>query len=146
MNRVEIVRKLIDERFSGNQSAFARAIGKTPTHIYQWLNGIRNIGDGTARQIELALNLPEKYMWGECADIEKIDIKKQEEQPQIMCDMFSGSDNLEIDDKYITFTALGYSDIKEIKALKYWAREKLGGNLSTIRVLTMNSDSMSGTI
>ena len=84
-------------------------------------------------------------VWLESGNGEML-IKKQEDRPQIMFDMFGGSDNLEIDDKYITFTALGYSDIKEIKAIRYWAREELGGNLHAIRVLTMNSDSMSGTI
>ncbi|MBR0128981.1 MAG: S24 family peptidase [Neisseriaceae bacterium] len=60
--------------------------------------------------------------------------------------MFGGCDDLEIEGKYITFTALGFSDIKEIKVLRYWAREKLGGNLDAIRVLTVKGDSMSGTI
>ncbi|MBR7002090.1 MAG: LexA family transcriptional regulator [Neisseriaceae bacterium] len=94
MNRVEIVRKLIDERFGGNQSAFARAIGKTPTHIYQWLNGIRNIGDGTARQIEKALGLPNDYLFNPSEKIELIKkpkIKLQQE-PQILCDMFGVPD------------------------------------------------------
>ena len=63
MNRIEILQKIIDERFNGNKNAFARAIGKTPTHIYQWLNGIRRMTDKTAYHIEKALNLPDNYLF-----------------------------------------------------------------------------------
>ena len=63
MNRIDQLQKIIDERFGGNKNAFARAIGKTPTHIYQWLNGIRNITDKTAQHIETALNLPSNYLF-----------------------------------------------------------------------------------
>ena len=63
MNRIDQLQKIIDERFNGNKNAFARAIGKTPTHIYQWLNGIRNMTDKTAQHIETGLNLPSNYLF-----------------------------------------------------------------------------------
>lgn len=52
MSRVERVKQLIDEQFSGNQAEFARTIGKAAAQVNQWLNGYRNIGDGMARHIE----------------------------------------------------------------------------------------------
>lgn len=149
MDRVTILKHLIDTHFGGSQAAFANAIGKSPAQVHHWLKGIRNIGDAVARQIELSLNLPEKYMWGECADIEKIDIKKQEERPKFMYDILDIPDMPtapKIEDKYITLFALDLCSIQEITVLREWAVEQFGNNLSTIRVLTMNSDSMSGTI
>lgn len=56
-----ILKQLIADRFGGNQSAMAKAIGRSPAQINQWLTGHRQIGDAGARTIELALNLPPGY-------------------------------------------------------------------------------------
>ena len=66
-----------------------------------------------------------------------------EERPRIMFDLFGCPDE---EDKYITFSALDLCGIQTITVLREWAVEQFGNNLSSIRVLTMNSDSMSGTI
>lgn len=64
MSRLEIVKNLINERYNGNQTEFARAIGKAPAQVNQWINGHRNIGDGIASNIEIALNLPRGFLDG----------------------------------------------------------------------------------
>ena len=64
MSRLEIVKNLINERYNGNQTQFARAIGKAPAQVNQWINGHRNIGDGIASNIEIALNLPRGFLDG----------------------------------------------------------------------------------
>ena len=64
MTRIERVRKLIDEKFNGNQADFSRASGKAPAQVNQWLNGYRNIGDGVALNIEKSLGLPQGYLDG----------------------------------------------------------------------------------
>ena len=58
MNRREILKALIDDRFSGHQADFARAIKKAPAQVNQWLTGHRALGDAGARNIELRLGLP----------------------------------------------------------------------------------------
>jgi len=61
--RVVNVKGLIaSERFGGNQAEFARAIGKSSAQVNQWLTGHRNIGDGSAANIEEALDLPRRYL------------------------------------------------------------------------------------
>jgi len=50
-------KRLIKTQFDGNASAFARAIGKSHTYIWQLDNGYRSIGDLAARNIEEKLDL-----------------------------------------------------------------------------------------
>lgn len=57
MDRIELLNYLIDTKFAGNKAAFARAIKKPPALISQWVSGHRLIGDSSARNIELKLNL-----------------------------------------------------------------------------------------
>jgi putative lipase involved disintegration of autophagic bodies len=61
MNRKDLLRALIAERFGSNDAAFARAIKRSPAQVIQWLTGHRKIGDAGARLIELALELPAGY-------------------------------------------------------------------------------------
>jgi phage repressor protein C with HTH and peptisase S24 domain len=64
MDRVELLQKLIDERFGGSQAEFARAIKRAPAQVHQWLKGHRALGDAGARGIEMALELPLGYFDG----------------------------------------------------------------------------------
>ena len=61
----EILKALIDERFGGNQSAFARAVGRTAPQINQYLSGYRNLDVKFSRLMEQKLMLPEGYFLGE---------------------------------------------------------------------------------
>jgi len=59
MNREKALRALIDERFNGRQADFARAIGRSPSLVWQWLNGHRSLGEKAARDIERRLRMLE---------------------------------------------------------------------------------------
>lgn len=61
MSRDLLLKSLIDSRFGGSQTDFARAIKRSPAQVNQWLTGHRKLGDAGARTIELALNLPAGY-------------------------------------------------------------------------------------
>lgn len=61
MARKDLLRALLDERYQGSQAAMARALGRAPSQIHQWLSGHRAIGDAGARHIELTLGLPPGY-------------------------------------------------------------------------------------
>lgn len=65
MDRIKLLRELIDSRFNGRQADFSRAIDRSPAQVSQWLSGHRSIGDGVARHIELSLDLPSGYFDGE---------------------------------------------------------------------------------
>ena len=100
MNRIEQLQKIIDERFNGNKNAFARAIGKTPTHIYQWLNGIRNMTDKTALHIETALNLPNNYLFSNKKQSHTKDKKMAiASVPEILADIKAGKMVIITDDE-----------------------------------------------
>jgi len=60
--RRERVKGIIESRFEGNQSRFASAVGTAPPHINQILAGKKNVGEGLARRIELALSLPPMFL------------------------------------------------------------------------------------
>ncbi|OEY66820.1 LexA family transcriptional regulator [Marinobacter sp. X15-166B] len=62
MDRAKALRALIDEKYGGNQADFARAIGRSPASVWQWLNGHRNIGEKVAREIERKLRLHDGYL------------------------------------------------------------------------------------
>lgn len=49
--------KVRRDQFSGNAADLARAIGKSPSQVGQWLSGHRSISEGSARHIERRLNL-----------------------------------------------------------------------------------------
>lgn len=61
--RLARLRQIIEKRFDNNQSAFARAVGLTPSHFGNIFSGRWNLGEHAARKIEAALDLP-----GGCMD------------------------------------------------------------------------------
>ena len=65
MNPKDILRKLIAERYEGNQAAFSRAIKRQPAQVNQWLTGYRKLDTKGQRHIETELGLPAGYMSGE---------------------------------------------------------------------------------
>lgn len=62
MERSKALKALIDEKFGGKQADFARAIGRSPSSVWQWLSGHRNVGEKVAREIERKLRLPSGYL------------------------------------------------------------------------------------
>jgi SOS-response transcriptional repressor LexA len=64
MGRKTLLQQLIDQKFEGNQAAFARFIERAPSMVHQWISGHRNIGDGSARHIEMRFRLPIGWMDG----------------------------------------------------------------------------------
>ena len=150
MSQSEQLRKLQNFLFDGKQKNLADAIGKSPAQLNQWLNGYRNLSDGMALQIERTLGLP----WGWLNSSDKV--------PLSLLDENRSSENLSDDpsDDHIRFERLdviaalgdGYINNETAEVVdfvhvdKAWAREKLGGNLSRIQVITARGDSMQGTI
>lgn len=146
MNRLERVKTLIQERYDGNQTEFAKAIGKAAAQVNQWVNGYRNIGDGTASNIEIALNLPRGYLDGEAEAMPGLPMYR--------------SDTAEIRDGWISIPRLSavgelgsgalMDDPDEIvdfvMVLEAWARQQFGGNLKKLRIINTKGDSMQGTI
>lgn len=61
MNRVLLLKQIIDARYGGNVAAFSRAIGKAGPQVHQWLSGHRLFGDAGARHVEITLHLPMGY-------------------------------------------------------------------------------------
>lgn len=61
VERKQLLKKLIEERFDGSQAEFARKIKRSPAQVNQWLTGHRALGDAGARNIELELGLPSGY-------------------------------------------------------------------------------------
>lgn len=64
MERSTVLKTLIAERFAGSQADFARAVGKSPSLVWQYLNGHRQIGEKFARDVERKLRLPTGYLDG----------------------------------------------------------------------------------
>lgn len=64
MDRKALLANLIRDRFDGRQADFARAIGKSPSQVNQWLTGVRSFGDASARHTEITLGLGQGYFDG----------------------------------------------------------------------------------
>ncbi|TXI93635.1 MAG: helix-turn-helix transcriptional regulator [Neisseriales bacterium] len=65
--RVKNLQKIIDDKFGGNATNFAREAlnlpdDKKPTEVYLYLNKTRKISEKKARAIELNLDLPTGYL------------------------------------------------------------------------------------
>jgi SOS-response transcriptional repressor LexA len=58
MDRIRLLKRLINALYGDSQADFARAIHKSPAQVNQWLTGYRALGDGSARKIETLLNMP----------------------------------------------------------------------------------------
>lgn len=56
--------ELIVERFGGSNTAFALAIGKSPSQVGHWISGHRNPNGDTCREVEDALDLPRGWLDG----------------------------------------------------------------------------------
>lgn len=50
------------ERYNDVTGRLAKAIGRSPSQVYQWISGTRKISEGSARYIERKLRLPEYWM------------------------------------------------------------------------------------
>tara|TARA_R110000850_G_scaffold264606_1_gene393764 strand:- start:13038 stop:13478 length:441 start_codon:yes stop_codon:yes gene_type:complete len=57
MDRRDALKRLIEKEFNGSQADFARAIDRSPSLVWQCLNGHRPIGEKLARTIEGKLRL-----------------------------------------------------------------------------------------
>lgn len=53
---------LLSSRFQGKQVDMAKALKVAPSQFHQWVKGHRNVGDGAARKIEMAMNLSQGWM------------------------------------------------------------------------------------
>ena len=62
MDRRARLRRLVNERFGGNQAELARAIGRSPSLVWQYLSGHREIGEKFARHVERCLGLPRFWL------------------------------------------------------------------------------------
>lgn len=143
MSRVSQIKFLISEYFDGVQKNFADAIGKKPTQVSHWITGVKPVGDAVASQIETALDLPRGWLDGK---------QNLDGFPKVFSDDLPNDrirfERLDVvaalGDGYINNEAVEVVDFVHVD--KAWAREKLGGNLSRIQVITARGDSMQGTI
>ena len=62
MDRRVRLRRLVNERFGGNQAELARAVGRSPSLVWQYLSGHREIGEKFARHVERCLGLPRFWL------------------------------------------------------------------------------------
>lgn len=59
--RREKLQELIRDRFEDSQADFARAVGKSPSQIWQWVTGHRNLSADSAQELARPLGLPRDY-------------------------------------------------------------------------------------
>jgi hypothetical protein len=57
-NRRANLPRLIDIRYEGQKKALANALDCLPSQLSQWLGGNRNMGEASARRIELVASMP----------------------------------------------------------------------------------------
>lgn len=89
MDRAKRLREIIDTRFGGNQAEFSRAVGKSPSLIWQYLNGHRQIGERFAREIERKLRLQNGWLDG----LERLNVEdRQQPYPTDELYFFGGMD------------------------------------------------------
>ncbi|STQ99822.1 Uncharacterized HTH-type transcriptional regulator HI_1476 [Kingella potus] len=141
MNRLERVKTLIEENYNGNQTEFARAIGKAAAQVNQWVNGYRNIGDGAAANIETALDLPRGWLDGEAGHAYRSDTPVVRagwlSVPRLAATGEMGA-GIEADDPDAV--------IDFVVVARAWAKQQFGGSLDSLRVINAKGDSMEDTI
>ena len=143
MSRVSQIKFLISEYFDGVQKNFADAIGKKPTQVSHWITGVKPVGDAVASQIETALDLPRGWLDGK-QSIDGFPKVFSDDLPDDRIRFERLDVVAALGDGYINNEAVEVVDFVHVD--KAWAREKLGGNLSRIQVITARGDSMQGTI
>lgn len=143
MSRVSQIKFLISEYFDGVQKNFADAIGKKPTQVSHWITGVKPVGDAVASQIETALDLPRGWLDGK-QNLDGFPKVFSHDLPNDRIRFERLDVVAALGDGYINNEAVEVVDFVHVD--KEWAREKLGGNLSRIQVITARGDSMQGTI
>lgn len=103
MDRISLLRQLIAQFDSGNQTNFARRISVSASQVNQWLSGHRKLGDAGARRIELALNLAPGY-FGRGANI--INLATREPADTALQDIIALARTLSPEGKYAAIGAL----------------------------------------
>lgn len=145
--RRERLIELINKQYGGNQTSFAKAIRRSPAQINHWKTGERTIGDTIAIDIEKTLNFPygwfdEDYEIAYSPNAGKNVINKRDKTDQIRFELLNVQASM----------GNGIFHSEQVEVLDYvtvsreWAKENLGNNLSSIRVITAKGDSMKGTI
>ena len=143
MNRVDRLKTLITEQFSGSQKEFSKAVGKNPAQISHWLNGVRAIGDGVAAQIETALDLPRGWMDGKESRGDVYLADTAEPRPGFirigLMNKPAAAGSSEDDQTEL-------EPLKMIDVSEDWARKKFGNAIKKIRLFWAKGDSMEPTI
>ncbi len=60
--RLSNIAQLIKSRFNGNATTFAGRIGRSQAQVSHWTQGVRNVGERIARDIEERLDLPRGFL------------------------------------------------------------------------------------
>lgn len=67
-NRRMQLKRWIDDHFDGIQARFIRATGINQGELSSLLRGIKAFGPNRARSLEVAANMPQRYLEGRCDD------------------------------------------------------------------------------
>ena len=68
-SRRDRLRELRDARYGGSNTLLAKALGKQPDYISRAILGRKVIGEGFAREVETALELPVRWMDGDAIEV-----------------------------------------------------------------------------
>lgn len=145
------LQELMDEHGLITQQDLADFAGVSKGLVGQWFNGQTGLGKKPLLAFEKKTNFSTRWLADGLGDKYRKDLG-----------MYRSSENLSDDpsDDHIRFERLdviaalgdGYINNETAEVVdfvhvdKAWAREKLGGNLSRIQVITARGDSMQGTI
>lgn len=67
--RRDRLKELRDSRYEGSNTLLAKALGKQPDYISRAILGRKVIGEGFAREIEAALELPVRWIDGDAIEV-----------------------------------------------------------------------------
>ena len=146
--RQEKLIQLIEQKFEGNQAAFARAIGKAATVVWQLKNGHRGIGEDLARSIEASLSLP--YGWlddrVETTNSQPLSLRPiqvWEDESELPADEYIFLPRLDISVSCGTGSAVWHVDTKgQRQAFRSSWAERLNINPAQAATLVASGDSM----